>query len=281
MIRLLKEDDKQTILEYLHRNEIETSFLYANVIEFGVDNKKDIRRCADYFGFFKDGNLAGILPFYNLGSCIPHYETQDAIIPFIQLIQERSTEFLMGMDRIIRPIYQSIKDTKDIAECNESSYFVNKDFKPYNVNDIKFIDPRQMADDIGIIEFIIRVRNKGFNENVSYDDVKNSLTLKSHEDDTVIAVKDGKMVAYANIQTYTDTINQIGSVYTAEEERGKGYCKVVVSELCKRIVLRKKMPTLFVRKNNIPAVKAYSALGFEHFDDYLLIKLNTDNPDSP
>lgn len=281
MIRLLKEDDKQTILEYLHRNEIETSFLYANVIEFGVDNKKDVRRCADYFGFFKDGNLAGIIPFYNLGSCIPHYETQDAITPFISLIQDRSTEFLMGMDRIIRPIYQYIKDTKDIAECNESSYFVNKDFKPHNISDIKFIDPQRMADDKGVIEFIIRVRNNGFHESVSYDDVKKSLSLTSHEADKVIAVKDGKMVAYANIQTYTDTINQIGSVYTVEEERGKGYCKAVVSELCKRIIFRKKIPTLFVKKNNIPAVKAYSTLGFEHFDDYLLIKLNTDNPDSP
>lgn len=273
MICLLKDQDKQIILEYLHRNEIETSFLYANVIELGVENRKDISRCADYFGFFKDGSLAGIIPFYNLGSCIPHYETMDAITAFVQLIKERSTEFLLGMDRIIRPIYESIKDIKEIAAFNESSYFVNKDFKPYNVSDIKFIDPQLMVDDIRIIEFIIRVRNDGFNETVSIEDVKNSLTLTSSEDDKVIAVKDGKMVAYASIQTYTDSINQIGSVYTVEEERGKGYCKAVVSELCKRILSRKKMPTLFVRKNNIPAVKAYSSLGFEHFDDYLFIKL--------
>lgn len=47
MIRLLTQADEQMILEYLKRNEIETSFLYANIIEFGVENRKDIRRCAD------------------------------------------------------------------------------------------------------------------------------------------------------------------------------------------------------------------------------------------
>ena len=55
MIRLLTQYDKKVILDYLKRNEIETSFLYANIIEFGVDNILDIRRCADYYGFFKEG----------------------------------------------------------------------------------------------------------------------------------------------------------------------------------------------------------------------------------
>ena len=41
MIRLLSQPDKQIILDYLERNEIETSFLYSNIIEFGVENRKD------------------------------------------------------------------------------------------------------------------------------------------------------------------------------------------------------------------------------------------------
>ena len=82
------------------------------------------------------------------------------------------------------------------------------------------------------------------------------------------------MVAQAGIQTYTPKINQIGSVYTPEEERGKGYAKAIVSEICKRIIERGKMPTLMVNKDNTPAVRAYNALGFEHYDDYLIVKLD-------
>jgi hypothetical protein len=60
MIRSLTQSDKPAVLEYLNRNEIETSFLYANVIEFGIENKRELRRCADYYGFFNEKSLKGI-----------------------------------------------------------------------------------------------------------------------------------------------------------------------------------------------------------------------------
>jgi len=103
------------------------------------------------------------------------------------------------------------------------------------------------------VYFLLHARNKGFQENVSRDDVVRSM-IRDPQEDMVIAVRDGTPVAVANIQTYTMTLSQIGSVFTLEEERGKGYCKAVVSEICNRIVARNKRPSLFVRKNNTPAV---------------------------
>lgn len=273
MIRLLTDNDKEQILDYLGRNEIETSFLYSNIAESGVDNRKEIKRCADYFGFFKDGSLAGILPFYNMGSCLPHFETEDAVPHFVQLMKERNFEFLLGMNRVVGPVFQEIKNFKEIAEYNDSSYLINKSFKPYLIDGLEFVDPRQRVDDEEVINFLVRVRNRGFHENTNAEDTKKSLSFNNPEEDKVLAVKDGKPVSYAKLQAYTNTINQIGSVYTEEEERGKGYCKAVVSELCGRIIARNKIPTLFARKNNTPAIKAYTALGFEYFDDYLLIKV--------
>ena len=61
MIRLLTQSDKEKIMDYIGRNELETSFLYANVIEFGIDNNPDMRRCGDYYGFFEGEELRGIL----------------------------------------------------------------------------------------------------------------------------------------------------------------------------------------------------------------------------
>ena len=81
-----------------------------------------------------------------------------------------------------------------------------------------------------------------------------------------------KLVAQACVQTFTINTNQIGAVYSLEEERGKGYAKAVVSELCERIISRGKLPTLIVNKQNTPALNAYKALGFEHHSDYLIIK---------
>lgn len=275
MICLLTEADRQLVLEYLGRNEIETSFLYGNIIEFGIDNNKDIGRCADYYGYLVGGTLRGILPFYNLGSCIPHYEVEDAVPSFSELMKERKFNFLLGMQKIIKPLYEQIKMYKEVQSYDESSYFINRDFKPFVLDGVKFADANGESSD-EIIDFIVGARINGFKETADREEIRKSLTQRGIEEDFIIAEKDGKIVAQAGVQTYTPSIIQIGSVYTIQEERGKGYCKAVVSELCRRIIDRGKMPTLMVHKDNTPAVMAYSALGFEQYDDYLIIRLGQD-----
>ncbi|MBU5437150.1 GNAT family N-acetyltransferase [Tissierella sp. MSJ-40] len=271
MIRLLRQPDKKIILEYLDRNEIETSFLYANIIEFGVDNIQDIRRCADYYGFFDGEVLKGILSFYNLGSCIPHYEVDDAVPLFAEIMKDKEFEFLLGMEKIIKPLYEEIKDYKETQEYDESSYFINANFKPFILDGVKFIDANKVVND-DLIDFIVAARADGFNQIATREDIRKTLTQRGEEEDFIIAEKDGKIVAQACVQTYTNKINQIGGVYTVKDERGKGYCKMVVSEVCSRIIAKGKMPTLAVKKNNMPAVKAYTALGFEHYNDYLIVR---------
>jgi len=271
MIRLLTQADREIILEYIMRNEVETSFLYANIIEFGIDNVKEIRRCADYYGFFEGEILRGILPFYNLGSCIPHYEVDSAIPLFCDIMKKRKFEFLLGMKKIIQPLYDGIKDYKQILEYDESAYLVNNNLKEYKLDDVKFIDATKTIND-KVVNFLLEAREIGFNQVITKNEIRKMLVQQGKEEDFIIAEKDEKIVAQACIQTYTPTINQIGSVYTSKNERCKGYGKAVVSQLCTRIINRGKVPTLSVKKDNIPAIKAYKALGFEHFDDYLIIK---------
>lgn len=271
LVRLLTKADKETILEYLARNEVETSFLYANIVEFGVDNRKEIRRCADYYGYFEGEVLKGILPFYNLGSCIPHYETDEAVLFFAELMKERNFEFLLGMYKVIKPLYNQIKDYKDIKSYDESSYFINNNFRPFILEGVRFLSTNELTYEKAA-EFVLQARIKGFNQDAAIEDVKKSLMQRGKEEEYLFLEKGDKIVAQACIQTYTPRINQIGSVYTAEEERGKGYCKALVSEMCRRIIARGKVPTLSVKKKNTPAVRAYTALGFEHYDDYLIVR---------
>ena len=272
MIRLLSQADRQIILKYLKRNEIETSFLYANIIEFGVENKPEIRRCADYYGYFDGEDLKGILSFYNLGSCIPHYEAGEVVPLFADLMKKRGFHYLLGMRKIIKPLYDKIKASKEIKEYDESSYFVNKNYRPFNLAGIRFLDAAELNDTV--LDFIINARKNGFNQITAKEDIIKMLIQRGAEEDFILAQKDGKLVAQACIQTYTPAINQIGGVYTTADERGKGYCKAVVSEICRRIVDRGKMPALSVKKENMPAVRAYNALGFEHYDDYLIVRLS-------
>lgn len=272
MLRLLNNTDKETVTEYLKRNHYETTFLMGNVREFPIENNKEIRRCGDYYGYFDDnGQLKGVICFYNLGSCIPHFEDSSAVEHMTELMKERKFTFLLGMEKIISPLYEGIKSVKTVKEYSEDYYYINRDFKPFTVGGLNFEDAKAVDEDKAV-SFIAHARKDGFGDVQTKEDILKTLKQRGSEEDFILAVKDDKVAAQACIQTATSHINQIGAVYTLTEERGKGYAKAVVSELCRRILKRGKIPTLFVKSNNTPALKAYQALGFEYYDNYLMVE---------
>jgi len=124
-----------------------------------------------------------------------------------------------------------------------------------------------------ILGFVRKAYLNGFGAERTIEGTKLLLSQRGKEEEFIILSKDNKLLAQACIQTVTGSTNQIGAVYTVEEERGKGYGKAVVSELCERIISRGKLPTLIVNKQNTPALSAYKALGFDQRDDYLIIRL--------
>jgi RimJ/RimL family protein N-acetyltransferase len=270
MLKVLNNTDKPLVLSYLENHHLEVTFLIGNVISFGLENNKNIRRCADYFGYFEENILKGILAFYNLGSCIPHYEDKNAIKEFAELMKKTKFEVLLGMEHIIKPLFEEIKAAKEVDEYSEDSYYVNNNFTPYIIDGLTFLDAKDAPIEKAT-EFIKKAYADGFKSAKTSEEIVQMLKERNEEEDFILLFKDGELKAQANVQTYTNSINQVGGVFTLSEERGNGYCKATVSEVCRRILERGKTPTLMVRKNNIPAVKAYQALGFKHYDDFLII----------
>ncbi len=113
---------------------------------------------------------------------------------------------------------------------------------------------------------------QGFGHSYSLEETQKFLEQRGSEEEFLFLIAEKRIVAQAYIQAVTNKINQIGGVFTTEEERGKGYCKAILSHLCQNIIDRDKTPSLIVRKDNISAIRAYTSLGFTYFDDYLLIK---------
>ena len=112
------------------------------------------------YGFFEGAVLKGILPFNNLGSCIPHYEVDDAVTLFAGIIKERKFEFLLGMRKLIKPLYEEIRNYKEIQAYHESSYFINRSFKPFILSGINFVNANSEISD-KIVDFIIEAHVKG------------------------------------------------------------------------------------------------------------------------
>lgn len=76
------------------------------------------------------------------------------------------------------------------------------------------------------------------------------------------------IIGKANSNAFGYTRAQIGGVYVLPQYRGKGVAACLVQHLCKELEARQYIPGLFVRKNNIPALRAYTRVGFERIADY-------------
>lgn len=72
---------------------------------------------------------------------------------------------------------------------------------------INFIDVREVICD-KVVDFIANTRKKGFNEQVTREDVRKFLIQRGQEEDFIVAEKNGKIVAQACIQTYTPRIKR-------------------------------------------------------------------------
>jgi len=272
LLRHLNEWDRPVLFDYLLRNEEEAAFLIGNAEQFGIMNRSNILRCGDYIGYFEGNILRGVIAFYNLGNCFLHFESTEATPYFSQLMIMRRFNMLIGVDRLIRPLFEAIRHDKPIREFEECSYCVNGDFKPFKLEGAEFNDVSG-DDGMDILGFVRKAYLNGFGAERTIEGTKLLLSQRGKEEEFIILSKDNKLLAQACIQTVTGSTNQIGAVYTVEEERGKGYGKAVVSELCERIISRGKLPTLIVNKQNTPALSAYKALGFDQRDDYLIIRL--------
>ncbi len=272
MIKLLTSGDISAVNAYLERNYMETALLSGNLDRCGIENDRMSRRSGDYYGYFDGGRLQGILAFFNLGSVFPHFEVPGAVSGFADIMRLRRFEVLAGMKRIVEPLCQALDQDKKILAYEESYYLVNYELKPYVLS-----YPRQIADVDTVdpalaLTFIVEAYRQGFYRRFNRELAAKLIENSSPGEEFVFLMSEDVPKAQAAIQVAASRVNQIGGVYTSESSRGQGYCKALVSELCRRSKVDGKVPVLMVRKENIPAVRAYEAIGFTYFGDYLIVK---------
>ena len=96
------------------------------------------------------------------------------------------------------------------------------------------------------------------------------------EGQTWILEDQGTPVSTSAFNTAIAEAVQIGGVWTPPELRGRGYGRAVVAaSLLDARARGAGTAILFTGEDNVPAQKAYEALGFRHIGDYRLILLRT------
>jgi len=262
MLRRLNCSDRNRVLQYILDHEIELVMVYGNVLVFGLENQPGIRRCADYYGYFEGDELKGFIAFYNLGSCIPHYSDDRAIPEFAELMKMKQFEVVLGMKPIVQPIVDALTPVKPFKTIDEEMYMTNPQHRPY-AND-RFTITEANADDDIQLAFFAQVSIECFNDQTTPEKEREIIRQKPRDEEFLVACLEGKPVAQAIVHGYTPNYGQIGAVATLPAYRGMGAAKTVVSRICDCIIGKNRIPALFVRKSNTPAVKVYQSLGFQN-----------------
>jgi len=74
--------------------------------------------------------------------------------------------------------------------------------------------------------------------------------------------KSGRLVSYAASPEILEDLAIVRGVFTAPDERGKGYSKAVCSALAGRLLDEGKEVMLYVSKDNVAALNVYMEVGF-------------------
>ncbi len=90
---------------------------------------------------------------------------------------------------------------------------------------------------------------------------------------TYVLEADGALVSLSAFNAWIPECAQIGGVYTPPPLRGRGYGRAVVAGSLQIIQAEAGTPrsVLFTEVDNVPAQRAYRALGYERVGDYALV----------
>jgi GNAT superfamily N-acetyltransferase len=108
------------------------------------------------------------------------------------------------------------------------------------------------------------INRQRYSEQICRQNLKRSLRQQL----VLMAEQNGQVVAKAGTNARGFATDQIGGVFTVENERNSGIAYRVMEELLRRIFAEKRTACLFVKKDNRPALSLYRKLGFRAADGY-------------
>lgn len=285
MLRRLTASDRAELDSFLLRHRASSMFLRSNLFHAGVTDGP-ARFQGLYVGCIENGELVGVAAHYWNGNVIVQApEHARACVDFVLAESGRQVVGILGPWAQVQAVQpETVLDTRRLGKVVPEYLYALEIARMHVPSALRAgsVTLRAAAEsDLPILLRWRRVYDRitmGFPEH-TIDDAKNAVMLRGLISDGCLWVleESGVPVAMTAFNaTLADSV-QVGGVFTDANARGKGYARCAVAaslQLAQAKGVRDAI--LFTEATNVPAQKAYEALGFDRVGDYGMVVLDPD-----
>ena len=85
----------------------------------------------------------------------------------------------------------------------------------------------------------------------------------AHIGNPLVILRAGEIISFAIPLSFREGETEIGGIATVPDQRNKGYCKALISEMAFRILDQGNAATLTTERTNLPMQRAAEAIGMK------------------
>lgn len=264
-------------------------FLLSNLREAGIDDC-DHPRAGPYVGCFEDGALVALACHYRMGNLILCAPRQTLAVARAALAaSQRPLRALVGPEDQVALVADALgAPTGSAAQTDEPEGLYRVELSALKV-------PAQLRAGTGLVgrapepaelETLVEWRRRYHVESIGADDnpallakIRRELPPAIARGDVWVLAHDGQLVAKTAFNARLPDAVQIGGVWTPPALRSRGYARcAVASHLLAARAAGVRVAILFTGEHNLPAQRAYAALGFAPVGRYRVLVLREPLP---
>lgn len=277
LLRRLHGVDKQAAFEFCEKNPIDTVFIRQNLEQAGLSLSGAV-------GIFSkpDNELVSLL--WESGMAVPVGFSEagfDMTADYLCRRPKGITSFVGPRDQVMGLWKRLESDWGPAADIRDPQYSMVIDSDPLIDGD-KQVRPAQ----VGEGKLIFPVAVAAFKEEVGYDPSahSNSYMLRTRSlirhGRTYIKLGEGeggnpRVIFKADIGALAGGVAQIQGVWTVPDMRGRGIASAALASVIRQLRADPQIQhvTLYVNHYNLPALRVYEKLGFQHVSDWATVQL--------
>lgn len=279
VVRQLKETDREAFELFLTPHLASSLFLLSNARQVGLVDGEERYQGAYAAAFMGEAMVAVAAHYWNGMLILQAPVLLEEVVLGALRSSGRALHGLIGID-------DQVQQAKSILGLESARYNIDEADGLYSLQLENMVVPERLqSGELVGRKISHRDLEKLISWRVAYsvellgsvedDDLRvqaqESMTEMLHSGQSWILEANGQVVANTSLNAAVKKAVQVGGVYTPPELRGRGYGRAVVAaSLLDARQEGVELAVLFTGDSNLPARKAYSALGFQRVADYRL-----------